>query len=91
MPEKSRVLINKRKINSKTKQMDKQINTYVEVISIFILLILTVFILVMAGVGFMLPEYNFLDIISDILLLFIVAEGIVAIMLLHRILVRLGD
>ncbi|MEM5870440.1 MAG: hypothetical protein QW758_00605 [Candidatus Aenigmatarchaeota archaeon] len=91
MPEKSRVLINKRKINSKTKQMDKQINTYVEVISIFILLILTVFILVMAGVGFMLPEYNFLDIISDILLLFIVAEGIVAIMLLHRILVRLGE
>ncbi|MBU5678733.1 MAG: hypothetical protein QXJ96_01695 [Candidatus Aenigmatarchaeota archaeon] len=85
MPEKSR------KEKDKTKQMDKQINTYVEVISIFILLILTVFILVMAGVGFMLPEYNFLDIISDILLLFIVAEGIVAIMLLHRILVRLGE
>ncbi|MEM5813470.1 MAG: hypothetical protein QW480_01695 [Candidatus Aenigmatarchaeota archaeon] len=90
MPEKSRVGI-KNKVSNKMKQMDKQINTYVEVISIFILLILTVFILVMAGVGFMLPEYNFLDIISDILLLFIVAEGIVAIMLLHRILVRLGD
>lgn len=78
----------KEKVNSKI--VDMQINTYVEVISIFILIVLTVFILVMAGVGFMLPEYNFLDIINNILLLFIVAEGIVAIMLLHRILVRLN-
>lgn len=79
------------KEKKKKEDADKQLHTYVEVISIFILIVLTVFILVMAGIGFMLPEYNFLDIISNILLLFIVAEGIVGIMLLHRILVKLKE
>jgi hypothetical protein len=59
--------------------------TYVEVISVFILVLLTAFVLVLAGVGFMLSDQYFLQVLTNIIMVFFLAEGVVIIMLLHRI------
>jgi len=59
--------------------------TYVDIISIFILVLLTAFVLVLAGVGFMLPDQYFLEILTSIIMVFLLAEGVIIILLLHRI------
>ncbi len=59
--------------------------TYVEIISIFILVLLTAFVLVLAGIGFMLPDQYFLQVLTNIIMIFFLAEGVIIIMLLHRI------
>jgi hypothetical protein len=59
--------------------------TYVDVISVFILVLLTAFVLVLAGVGFMLSDQYFLQVLTNIIMVFFLAEGVVIIMLLYRI------
>lgn len=58
---------------------------YIETIGIFILFLLTVLCFVLAGFGFMLPDNFVIPLLTNLLLIFLIAEGIIIIMLLYRI------
>jgi len=75
----------KKLVNFNYKLSKKEAITYVEIISVFILVLLAAFILVLAGVGFMLPDEYFLQVLTNIIATFCLAEGIIIIILLHRI------
>lgn len=69
------------KINKKEKQ------TYVESMIIFILFLLTLTTMVVAGIGFVMPKLSpesFGAMLTNILLIFLIAEVAVIILSLHR-------
>jgi len=60
--------------------------TYVESATLVILVMLTVLSFVLAGFGFLVPASIINSLLTNLLLVFLVAEGVVIIMLLYRIL-----
>ena len=70
------------KVNKKEKQ------TYVESMIIFILFLLTLTTMVVAGIGFVMPKLtpeSFGTMLTNILLIFLIAEIAVIILTLHRL------
>ncbi len=59
--------------------------TYVESIVLVMLFLLTVLSFVIAGFGFLVPMELLDKLLTNLLLIFLVAEGVVIIMLLYRI------
>jgi len=60
--------------------------TYVESATLVMLVLLTVLSFVLAGFGFLVPTSLINSLLTNLLLVFLVAEGIVIIMLLYKIL-----
>ena len=63
----------------------EEAKTYVESVVLVMLFLLTVLSFVIAGFGFLVPAYMLDKLLTNLLLIFLVAEGAVIIMLLYRI------
>jgi len=63
----------------------EEAKTYVESVVLVMLFLLTVLSFVIAGFGFLAPTYMLDRLLTNLLLIFLVAEGAVIIMLLYRI------
>jgi hypothetical protein len=63
----------------------EETKTYVESVVLVMLFLLTVLSFVIAGFGFLVPESMLDRLLTNLLLIFLVAESAVMIMLLYRI------